>query len=271
MRKFLLPLIALTISVISLQSFAASVDTVETFSSAMNKKIKAVVVTPDNYKSQKQFPVIYLLHGHGGNYAGWIKSVPALKDLSDQHQLIFVCPDGNVSSWYFDSPLLPEWKYETYVATELVNWIDSKYKTIKNKDGRGITGLSMGGHGALYLAIKHQDVFGIAGSMSGGVDFRPFPNNWKIAEKLGEYQTHRKNWDDNTVINMVSQIKPGLKLMIDCGVEDFFYQVNEALHATLLANKVPHDYVVKPGKHNWDYWKEAIYYQTLFMNRNFVR
>lgn len=271
MKKILLSFILLLASLTYNNVVAANIDTVETFSQAMNKKIKAVVVTPVNYKSQKNFPVIYLLHGHGGNYASWINSVSALKDLSDQYQLMFVCPDGNVSSWYFDSPLLPEWKYETYVSKELVNWIDSKYKTIKDKNARGITGLSMGGHGALYLAIKHQDVFGMAGSMSGGVDFRPFPKNWKIAEKLGEYETHKKNWDENTVINMVSQIQPGLKLMIDCGFEDFFYPVNEALHAVLLANKIPHDYITKPGKHNWDYWKEAIYYQTLFMNRNFIR
>ncbi|RRN77488.1 esterase family protein, partial [Pseudoxanthomonas sp. SGD-10] len=204
---------------------AATVDTVETYSPSMDKKIKAVIIRPDTYKAKSKFPVVYLLHGHGGNYAGWIKLAPELTDLSDLHQTIIVCPDGNVSSWYFDSPLLPEWKYETYVAKELVDWVDNNYKTIKSKEGRGITGLSMGGHGALYLAIRHQDVFGVAGSMSGGVDFRPFPKNWKIAEKLGDFETHRQNWEQHTVINMVSQIKPDLKLIIDCGTEDFFYDV----------------------------------------------
>ena len=252
-------------------SAAATVDTVETFSPSMNKKIKAVVVSPNSYPSQKQFPVIYLLHGYGGNYGDWINSVPAIKDLSDQYQLMFVCADGNVSSWYFDSPLLPEWKYETYVATELVNWIDGRYKTIKDRKGRGIAGLSMGGHGALYLAIKHQDVFGMAGSMSGGVDFRPFPQNWKIAEKLGDFEANRENWEEHTVINMVPQIHTDLKLMIDCGFGDFFYPVNEALHSVLLANKIPHDYITRHGKHDWNYWREAIQYQTLFMSRNMVR
>ncbi len=247
---------------------AASVDTVETFSPSMNKKIKAVIITPDTYKGKSKFPVVYLLHGHGGNYASWIKLAPALKELSDLHQTMIVCPDGNVSSWYFDSPLLPEWKYETYVSKELVNWIDSKYKTIKSKEGRGITGLSMGGHGALYLAIRHQDIFSVAGSMSGGVDFRPFPKNWKIAEKLGDFETHKQNWEQHTVINMVSQINPDLKLIIDCGTEDFFYAVNEALHSVLLANKIQHDYISRPGKHNGEYWKDAIHYQMLFMSRN---
>lgn len=270
MKKIFLSCMLLLAGIAYNHTIAANVDTVETFSPSMNKKIKAVMVTPDSYKTKKQFPVMYLLHGHGGNYASWIKSVPALKDIADNNQMIIVCPDGNVSSWYFDSPLLPEWKYETYVSSELVSWVDSKYKTIKSKEGRGITGLSMGGHGALYLAIKHQDVFGVAGSMSGGVDFRPFPKNWAIAEKLGSYEAYPKNWNDHTVINLVSYIKPDLKLLIDCGTEDFFYAVNEALHSVLLANKVQHDYITRPGKHNWDYWKESIYYQALFMNRYFT-
>lgn len=249
--------------------FGASVDTVETFSLSMNKAIKAAVITPDNYKKGNSFPVLYILHGHSRNYATWITYAPSLKAMSDQYQMIMVCPDGNYSSWYLDSPLLPEWRYETYISKELVNWIDSRYKTINDKKGRAITGLSMGGHGALYLAIKHQDIYGAAGSMSGGVDFRPFPKNWGIAEKLGAYDIHRENWDKHVVVNMVSQIKPGLKLMIDCGIDDFFYPVNEALHHVLLANKIPHDYVSRPGKHDWDYWGNAIYYQVLFMDRYF--
>ena len=75
-----------------------------------------------------------------------------------------------MASWYWNSPVDPKSQYETFISDELIKAIDSKYKTIKNRTGRAITGLSMGGHGALYLAIKHQDVFGAAGSMSGGVD-----------------------------------------------------------------------------------------------------
>ena len=100
--------------------------------------------------------------------------------------MIIVCPDGGFGSWYWDSPVDAGSQYETYVSNELVTWIDSKYKTIKTRKGRAITGLSMGGQGALYLAFRHQDIFGAAGSMSGGVDIRPFPetgiwqNDWVI-------------------------------------------------------------------------------------------
>jgi S-formylglutathione hydrolase FrmB len=260
----------LLLTLFSLKSFGANVDTVKTYSPSMKKEIKAVVITPANYNDKKQFPVVYLLHGYSGNYANWITKVPALKDLVDQHQLIVVCPDGNFNSWYLDSPEQPNSKYETYVAKELVNWIDGKYKTIPNKKGRAITGLSMGGHGALYLAFRHQDVFSIAGSMSGGVDIRPFPNNWDMAKLLGTYAAKPAQWDNASVINLTNLVAPNsLALIIQCGTEDFFYKVNIALHEKLAYNNIPHTFITNPGGHTWQYWADAIHYQLLFIKANF--
>jgi S-formylglutathione hydrolase FrmB len=189
--------LSFTFLITALFTQAAKVDTVITRSAAMNKDIKAVVVTPEGYVKSKNYPTLYLLHGYSGNYRDWGASEPVTR-LADQHQMIIVCPDGNFGSWYFDSPEDPQWKYETYVAGELVQWVDKNYSTIKDRAGRAITGLSMGGHGALYLAFKHQDVFGAAGSMSGGVDIRPFPNNWDMAKRLGSYAKHPERWEQNT-------------------------------------------------------------------------
>lgn len=252
-------------------SSAAIVDTVETYSPSMKKNIKAVVITPDNYANAKALPVVYLLHGHGGRYSDWIKSGKGFEKAADLYQMIIVCPDGN-NSWYWDSPIDPAYKYETYVSKELVEWIDSKYKTIKGREGRAITGLSMGGHGALYLAFRHQDVFGAAGSMSGGVDIRPFPNNWNMSERLGKYSEKPENWEKNTVINLLHLLTPNsLAIIIDCGTEDFFYKVNENLHKQLLQRNIPHDYITRPGAHNWAYWGNAIGFQLLYMNNYFKR
>ncbi|MGX5688700.1 alpha/beta hydrolase [Arcticibacter tournemirensis] len=252
-------------------ALAARVDTVETFSTAMNKKIKAVMIFPEDYSTGKEFPVVYLLHGHGNNYRAWSK-VPFLTEAADKYHMILVCPDGGYSSWYFDSPEDSKWKYETYVSDELVKWVDKNYKTRKSREGRAITGLSMGGHGALYLAFRHQDVFGAAGSMSGGVDFRPFPNNWDIAARLGRYSEYPERWEQNTVINMLHLLTPGsLSLIIDCGTEDFFYKVNENLHSKLIDRNIPHDYITRQGAHNWNYWNNSVKYQLLFMNEFFSR
>ncbi|SEN91690.1 S-formylglutathione hydrolase FrmB [bacterium A37T11] len=248
---------------------AAKVDTVNTHSEAMNKDIKAVVITPDN-AGQQALPVLYLLHGYGGNYADWIKKVPALSQNADQYHLIIVCPDGAIGSWYWDSPIDKGFRYETYVATELVNWVDAHYKTRANRSGRAITGLSMGGQGALYLAFRHQDVFGAAGSMSGGVDIRPFPNNWDMAKRLGSYAENPALWESYTVINQIHLLTPNsLVLTFDCGTGDFFYGVNESLHAKLLERNIPHDYSTRPGAHTWEYWSNSITFQLVFFSHFF--
>lgn len=252
--------------------FAAKVDTIQVESKAMHKTIKNIVVLPDDYKSNQTYPVVYLLHGASGDYKDWVLKAPGSKNLADTYQVIIVCPDGGNTSWYFDSPVDSTYKYETFVSKELVNYIDNHYATIKDKAGRAITGLSMGGHGALYLSFRHQDLFGAAGSMSGGVDIRPFPNNWDIAKRLGTLEQNPDNWNKNTIVNMVDLLKNGsLKLIIDCGVNDFFYGVNGDLHKKLLEAKYPHDYIERPGVHNWPYWANAVKYQLLFFNEFFSK
>lgn len=244
---------------------AAAVDTAVTHSASMNKDIKAVVITPANYSKKMSYPVVYLLHGYSGNYADWISKAPVIKRLSDEYNVIIVCPDGNFGSWYFDSPVDSAWKYETYVSKELVSYIDDHYATSKDRKDRAITGLSMGGHGALYLAFKHQDVFGACGSMSGGVDIRPFPLNWDLSKRLGVYKEHPDNWEKNTVTNLLYLLTPGsLSITFDCGKDDFFYGVNKTLDEKLWERNIPHDFTVRPGGHTWEYWTNSIQYQMVF-------
>lgn len=260
------------IALIYTRAQAASVDTVLTHSDCMHKDIKAVVIRPDHYSQYGKLPVVYLLHGFSGNYADWVNKVPAIASLADQYHLIIVCPDGNYASWYFDSTILADSQYETYVVKELVGWVDKHYATIANHKGRAITGLSMGGHGALYLAIRHQDVFGAAGSMSGGVDLPPFATSFGLDKVLGNYADHHDLWEKSSVINMVSTLKPNsLNITFDCGTEDFFYQYNLNLHNKLLELKIPHDYAARPGGHSWEYWANSINYQMLFFNRFFLK
>ena len=249
---------------------AAVVDTIQVYSKSMQKNIKAVIVTPDNYAVAKDLPVVYLLHGYSGNHLDWINKAKGFEKAADQFNMIIVCPDGGFGSWYWNSPVDPKSQYETFVSDELVKEIDAKYKTIKDRSGRGITGLSMGGHGALYLAIRHQEVFGAAGSMSGGVDIRPFPNNWDMAKKLGTYAEQPERWEKNTVINMLNLLSPNsLAIIIDCGTDDFFFKVNENLHQQLLYRNIPHDYISRPGAHTWPYWTNAVKFQMLFMRNYF--
>ena len=174
--------------------------------------------------------------------------------------------------WYFDSPLDSSMRYETYIAQELLPWVDKHYRTIAHKRGRAITGLSMGGHGALYLTLRHQGLWGAAGSMSGGVDIRPFPNSWDLSKRLGKYAKYPQNWEQNTVINMLHLLdKQAPALIIDCGVDDFFYTVNKNLHQAMLLRNIRHDYIERPGKHDWDYWANAVKYQVLYFAEFFQK
>ncbi|WP_245768150.1 alpha/beta hydrolase [Pedobacter insulae] len=234
----------------------------------MSKYVKAVVITPASYKDKsKRFPVVYLLHGYSDSYSGWVKKVPDLLNEVDQYDMIIVCPDGAYGSWYFDSLTDSTKRYETNVAIEVPNYIDKHYRTIADRKARAITGLSMGGHGAFYLGIRHKDFFGAIGSMSGGVDIRPFPNNWDIKKSLGDYSTNVDNWNKHTVINLVEQVENNeQRMIIDCGVDDFFLQVNRNLHQKLLAQKLNHDYIERPGAHNWLYWNNAVKYQLLYFS-----
>jgi S-formylglutathione hydrolase FrmB len=249
---------------------AATVDTAVMHSTIMNADMKAVVIKPADYSTSKKFPVLYLLHGFSGNYSDWILKVPSITKLADEHHMIIVCADGNFAGWYFDSPMSKDWQYETYVGTELVNWIDKHLSTIANRSGRAITGLSMGGHGAMYIAFKHQDTFGAVGSMSGVVDIRPFADSFGIEQVLGKYSQYPERWEKNTVINMVYLIKPNsLAITFDCGNDDFVYPVNLAFHNELLMRKIPHDFTVRPGGHTWEYWSNSIVYQAMFFDRYF--
>lgn len=250
---------------------AAKVDTLDIASAAMKKNIRTVVIQPENSKS-KDFPTLYLLHGYSGSYKDWVSKVPAVKELADRLGIVIVCPDGGFGSWYWDVANDQNFQYETFVAKELVQYIDEKYPVIKDRTKRGITGLSMGGHGALYLAIRHQDTFGAAGSTAGGVDIRPFPNNWEMAKRIGEYASNPEVWDRHTVMEMTHLIKPkSLELFIDCGTDDFFYEVNCKLHEKLSYLNIPHRFLTMPGAHNWDYWSKSVLYQLTFFHDYFSK
>lgn len=250
---------------------AARVDTVMVNSASMNKGVQVVYVIPDKALAEKAeaCPVIYLLHGYGGNADTWIGIKPNLPQIADEKGIIFVCPDGK-NSWYWDSPKNPAYRYETFVASELVKYTDANYATLPQKKGRAITGLSMGGHGAMWMAIRHTDTFGAAGSTSGGVDIRPFPTNWQMDKQLGEFAANKGVWDEHTVINQIDKIQDGdLALIIDCGEQDFFLEVNKEFHKRLLERNIGHDFITRPGAHNGKYWNNSIDYQILFFDKFF--
>lgn len=255
----------------SLTVNAATVDTINIYSEAMHKDIKCVVIKPDSYDINVQFyPVVYLLHGYSGNFSNWITKAPNLKKDVDQLQLIVVCPDGNYSGWYFDSPVDSSMRYETYIAKEVPAFIDAHYHSIKDRSARAITGLSMGGHGGLFLGFRHADFFGACGSMSGVVDINFTKTRYDLIKRIGDTIKNAEYWKNFSVINIIDRYpKDSLAVIFDCGNDDPFAGINRKLHKKMLKLNIPHDYIERPGNHNWAYWDNAVQYQLLFFRNYF--
>jgi len=250
---------------------SATLDTVNVFSAKMQKDIPVIVVVPESKQLPVKYPSLYLLHGYGGSFKDWSSHMD-LRPLAEKFQCVIICPDGSTASWYLDSPEIKESQYETFVSDELIDFIDLKYPTIKSGEKRVITGLSMGGHGALFLAIRHPEKFSAAGSMSGVVDLPNSSVKKELAVKLGSYEKYPARWKDNSIVNMVERIRSAnLALLIDCGVDDYFIGDNRNLHRLLLEAKIDHDYMERPGKHSWDYWTRVLKYHLLFFKEHFER
>lgn len=245
-------------------------DTVEVPAQKMNRSIKVAVVVPHQYRiyPDTKYPVVYLLHGAWGCYRDWPHKAN-LDSLADTYSTIIVCPDGQ-DSWYLDSPIDPSFQFETFISDELVNYIDTHYRTYPRREMRAITGLSMGGHGALWNAFRHPDVFASCGSMSGGVDISKFPGRWHIADRLGDYDNNQQRWIDHSVISLVPTLEPGQNIIIDIGYDDLFFEVNNNLHEALLQQGVEHDYTVRHGDHNWQFWVNSIDYHMMFFHKIFA-
>src|SRR6056300_351027 len=106
----------------------SQIDTLNVYSQVMHKTIPNIVVTPEDYSStDEKRPVLFLLHGAGGDFSDWISKAPIIQELSNDLDFIIVCPDGGDTSWYFDSPIDQYMQYETYIAEELVDAINKNY------------------------------------------------------------------------------------------------------------------------------------------------
>ncbi|WP_354003166.1 alpha/beta hydrolase [Algoriphagus limi] len=253
----------------------------------MNKTLKAAVTVPGSYYSgQNQYPVLYLLHGGSGAFSDWHQKVtePGLVPrLANEYQVIIVTPGVGPSSYYYDSPLMDSVKYESYMIKELIPFVDKNYRTLAKKESRAITGLSMGGHGAMMLAAKHPDLFVAVGTMSGvmNIDTRLWevPDDFRNLRRTGQKEMlgedlnyEAPDFNPYTIVGLVDQIQEnGHAIIIDCGVDDFLIKTNRQLRQMLLERKVPHEYIERPGAHTWKYWTEALPVHLLFFDRYLQR
>jgi enterochelin esterase-like enzyme len=215
-----------------------------------------IYLPPDYlHAPQKHYPVLYMLHGAGGNYTEWTDSyLPEQADrmivAGDLPPLIIVMPDDSGqtywANWSEDGP-----RWGDYLTEDVVQTIDQRYRTLPTAASRGIGGLSMGGLGALNLAFQHPDVFGVVGAHSPSVRLEPDPALWFLAGQ--------NFWDNNPI--WLAQHRPGLdglKIWLDAGTDDVWLPNVEAVHAALISAGLHTDWHIYPGPHEAEYWIEHV-------------
>jgi len=214
---------------------------------------------PKTYSSttKKNFPVVFMLHGYGGNYRQ-MGHILNLQSIANHYNFIIVCPDGLKDSWYFDSPTQRNSEYETFFFQDLLPYIKHEFNV--DTTAIFITGLSMGGHGAMYLFLRHSNSFAAAGSTSGVLDLNASSLKYSsLSNRLGEYNQQQKRFDTYSAINLLYHIKYTDKpIIFDCGNGDHLYEANKKFKNTCDSLHVNAFYFSSPGRHNRAYWRESL-------------
>ena len=285
----------------SLEPVKGEVTTARFLSAALGVEKRYFVYLPAGYKaSQARYPVVYMLHGLGGSEDNWSKYMK-LTEAADAMQLpaIVVMPDGD-NSFYMNSATSADFdacmkgasptdnacvknaNFEDYIAKDLVAHIDGTYRTRADVSARAIGGLSMGGYGALMLAMLHKDVFSSAASHSGIAALlytgpRPFVSGKAeladdpvaLTSKMGRFGVIFRgifgdtieNWRAHDPAFLANTLNDGeLAIYIDCGTEDEFHLQHGAsyLHEILETRGVAHSFTLMPGRHNAKFWGDRI-------------
>lgn len=228
-----------------------NVDTIHYFSKTVGTERSALVYTPPGYNMDKKYPVLYLLHGIGGDEYEWLNGghpqiiFDNLYAKGKLAPMIVVLPNGRAmkDDRATGNIMAPDKvkafaTFEGDLLNDLIPYIESEYPTYTDKDHCAIAGLSMGGGQTLNFGLGHLDKFAWIGAFSAA------PNTKTPAELLPDPQKAKDN----------------LKLLwISCGNDDGLIGFSRRTHDYLVANDVPHIYYIMPGVHDFKVWKSSLY------------
>jgi S-formylglutathione hydrolase FrmB len=289
MKQLFLPLLV----IISL-SVPAQVGTIRESlklkSAILGKEVEYSLYLPPDYdQSNRKYPVLYLLHGYTDDEVGWTQfgEVKAIADRQIQSMemtsMVIAMPDGGVS-WYINSAD-GKVKYEDFFIKEFMPHIEGTLRIRAEKQFRAIAGLSMGGHGTMIMAVKYPQLFAAAAPLSAAIFTRQELINmpeetWDnvLSIPYGKYTGEDRMTDHlnkNSILSLVENAQTDelkkVKYYIDCGDKDFLIKGNMELHALLIDKKVPHEFRVREGIHNWEYWRTALPDVFKFISASFHR
>lgn len=211
---------------------------------------------PGKYSSEAT-PLLFLLHGWSGKYSDWSRKVD-LQKISDTYGFIIVTPDGFYNGWYLNNIDSAKMQWRTFFHKELYPDILSRFKT--SPDRVFITGLSMGGHGAVNIYMDDTSKFAAAGSMSGVLNLQETRLKLdQIAQILGPWSEENRLYDSESAINRIDRLKGSKKLVvITSGAQDSYAKGAQDFQKRAEELKVPTILILSPGVHSWKYWTYAL-------------
>ena len=234
---------------------AKQLQTDSLYSERLGRSIGFTVALPRSYTTEgareQRYPVVYLLHCAGCTGPLWFEQQYCgdLGELLDRFDIIAVAPDdGQVLSWWLDSPLPGRDSLSAFLALDLVAHIDSTFRTRAQARYRGLAGHSMGGFGALHNLLEHPAVFASAFSIKGAVDLMPYGMHWGLPQLLGTQESNYDNWKRVNVLDNAARFPSGgVAIGFYAGESDWFYHDNRRLADTLAAHGKAHVYLDAPA------------------------
>ncbi|MGH9411948.1 MAG: alpha/beta hydrolase [Vicinamibacterales bacterium] len=233
-------------------------------SAAVGRTLPYRVLLPGGYaRSRGRYPVLYLLHGLGGDHLDW-STRTNLAQLAARLPVVIVMPEGE-NAWYTNAADGGA-RFEDYIANDLVQDVERKYRVIRARYGRAIAGLSMGGYGAIKIALRHPSEFVAAGSFSGAFratdvdydDSLPTALREEIYRAYGPADSDTRTANDVSLIAASAPVIGSPVLYLDCGTSDPFLPSNRVVVAVLQKRGFRYEYHEVPGAHAWDYWNRRI-------------
>ena len=228
---------------------------------SIEKQTGMYVILPDG---EGPFPVLYLLHGLSDDYTIWHRRT-SIERYVEAQGLIVVMPDGH-RSFYCNDPRPGGLAYEDHIVTDVVGFVERTFPAIPDRGARAIAGLSMGGYGAIMLALRHPDVFSVACSHSGAMRFAHEPIEQRPeVQALADALDPPEKYDCFRLAEQLKERGPLPAIRFDCGTEDDLLEWNREFHAHLDAVGIDHRYREYRGAHTWDYWDRHILHTLAFI------
>jgi S-formylglutathione hydrolase FrmB len=217
-----------------------------------------------------RLPVLYLLHGLSDNHTAWQRRT-SIERYLDGKRLIVVMPDTH-RFFYVNDPRPGGQAYEDHIIRDVIGTMDRMFPTVRGRRGRAVAGLSMGGYGALMLAMRHPDKFSTAVSHSGALHFaHAFPKSrgpqyGDVAELSKALP--RRAYDLWALARRLKRSRRRLAIRLDCGTEDGLIESNRTFHAHLTRLGIDHEYAEHSGAHDWAYWDAHVQDTLRFVLRH---